>query len=104
MIEIADVTSPLGNLRVAARADRICALSFAEAWEPLQARVHGRWPGERVRRAPDPGGGVSTLTRYFDGDVDALAEVEVDLGGTPFQQRVWAAMRAVPAGETVSYA
>lgn len=30
--------------------------------------------------------------------------VPVRLGGTPFQQRVWQAMSAIPAGQTITYA
>jgi methylated-DNA-[protein]-cysteine S-methyltransferase len=32
-----------------------------------------------------------------------LGSPGVDLGGTAFQQRVWAALREIPAGRTVSY-
>lgn len=31
-------------------------------------------------------------------------DVPLDLRGTPFQQRVWAAIRAIPVGQTISYA
>ena len=104
MIETTEVTSPVGRLRLAARDSRVCVLTFAEDWPRLRARVERRWPDESLRRAPDPAGAADALRRYFDGDLDALAAVEVDLGGTPFQQRVWKAMRAIPAGGTLSYA
>jgi AraC family transcriptional regulator of adaptative response/methylated-DNA-[protein]-cysteine methyltransferase len=31
-------------------------------------------------------------------------ELPLDLRGTAFQRRVWAALRRIPAGETISYA
>ncbi|TMB16567.1 MAG: methylated-DNA--[protein]-cysteine S-methyltransferase, partial [Deltaproteobacteria bacterium] len=40
---------------------------------------------------------------YFAGDVRALDGVAVDPDGTPFQRRVWAALRAIPPGETRTY-
>ncbi len=55
--------------------------------------VEGRAP-EGVRRA---------VEAYFSGDVRALDEVCVKTGGTAFQKAVWAALRAIPAGETRSY-
>jgi methylated-DNA-[protein]-cysteine S-methyltransferase len=33
----------------------------------------------------------------------ALDAIEVDTGGTPFQQRVWQELRRIPAGSTRSY-
>ena len=42
------------------------------------------------------------LAAYFDGDRAALT-VPVAARGTPFQQRVWAALAEIPHGETLSY-
>jgi len=43
------------------------------------------------------------LTRYFAGETDALDVIDVEMNGTSFQRRVWAALRDVKAGTTVSY-
>jgi O-6-methylguanine DNA methyltransferase len=40
----------------------------------------------------------------FAGALDALERVPVDPGGTPFQQRVWEALRRIAPGTTMSYA
>jgi methylated-DNA-[protein]-cysteine S-methyltransferase len=44
------------------------------------------------------------LDAYFAGALDALSGLAVAPAGTPFQQRVWAALREIPAGRTWSYA
>ena len=44
------------------------------------------------------------LSRYFDGDLASLDEIDVELHGTAFQQRVWNALRTVTVGTTTSYA
>jgi O-6-methylguanine DNA methyltransferase len=44
-----------------------------------------------------------TLQAYFDGDLDAIGGVQVATGGTPFQRKVWKALRSIPAGTTTSY-
>jgi methylated-DNA-[protein]-cysteine S-methyltransferase len=41
---------------------------------------------------------------YFAGDRDAFAGIAWDGAGTPFQRKVWEALCAIPAGETISYA
>ena len=51
----------------------------------------------------DPFGVYDALVAYFDGEVDALDCVPVSPRGTDFQQRVWAALRTIPAGTTCSY-
>ena len=58
----------------------------------------------RVCRRRDPAGAVSALTRYFAGDVHALDAIHAEPGGTPFQARVWTALRTIPTGQTISYA
>jgi O-6-methylguanine DNA methyltransferase len=50
-----------------------------------------------------PAGVNRALDAYFAGDLDALAEVRVATGGTPFQRAVWRALRAIPSGATTSY-
>lgn len=45
------------------------------------------------------------LERYFAGEVDALAELDLDLtDAPPFYAAAWDACRTIPAGETRSYA
>ncbi len=42
------------------------------------------------------------LARYFEGRLETFA-VPVDPEGTPFQRRLWAALREIPYGETRTY-
>jgi methylated-DNA-[protein]-cysteine S-methyltransferase len=45
---------------------------------------------------------ASQLRAYFDGHRTHF-ELPLLLTGTPFQQRVWTALRDIPYGETISY-
>jgi methylated-DNA-[protein]-cysteine S-methyltransferase len=47
--------------------------------------------------------GRPRAAHYFDGNLATLDGVEPALVGTEFQRRVWTALRAVPAGATISY-
>jgi methylated-DNA-[protein]-cysteine S-methyltransferase len=40
---------------------------------------------------------------YFSGNLRATDEIRVRTGGTPFQLRVWAKLRTIPPGSTVTY-
>jgi methylated-DNA-[protein]-cysteine S-methyltransferase len=45
----------------------------------------------------------SAVEAYLEGDLQAIDAVTVKSGGTPFQREVWAALRTIPAGTTLSY-
>jgi methylated-DNA-[protein]-cysteine S-methyltransferase len=56
--------------------------------------------------SPDRVGDLTEVVRqlrdYFAGG-RADFTVPLRLDGTPFQERVWSALRAIPFGETISY-
>ena len=100
-IERAEVATPVGPFVVFTRGDALCAAIFADGEEGIRAWLARRFDdvapvrgAERARRA---------LDAYVQGDVHAVDALQVDTGGTPFQQRVWAALREIPAGATWSY-
>jgi methylated-DNA-[protein]-cysteine S-methyltransferase len=125
MIQIATVDSPIGPLTLAAHDGRVCTLHFAGSktdltsgdWDltpggrvfrpgidPAIRRSLERWyPDEAIEEHPEPAG-ASLLRAYFAGDLGALDAIDVEMNGTAFQQRVWAALRHVKAGTTASYA
>jgi len=43
------------------------------------------------------------LDAYFSGDLTSIDAIPCETGGTAFQREVWAALRAIPAGQTESY-
>lgn len=100
--EFAILDTPLGPAHALARDGRLCALQLAT--KPFRASS----PLSRVdrlgaRTTRDPAGVRTALAAYFDGDVRAVERLQVDPEGTDFQQRVWAALRRIPAGATTSY-
>ena len=102
-LEIAEFHSPIGTIVLAVRDGTLTALVFAEGWPDRRARLVKRFGDVDLRGAADPAGVSGRLAAYFAGDLGALDAIAVDSGGTPFQRRVWAALRTIPPGETVSY-
>jgi methylated-DNA-[protein]-cysteine S-methyltransferase len=100
------VPSPLGPMMmVTDDEERLRALN----WEDGEAKMHRilrtqygvdqvrfivRGSPSRCRRA---------LEAYFSGTLRAIEEVVVETGGTAFQREVWAALRRIPLGQTLSY-
>jgi len=101
MLLIDEIQSPLGRIAIAARAGRLCALEFGRA--RLTRQLAARYPDAPRRRARDPFGLSAKLRAYLAGDLAAVDRIAVETGGTPFQQRVWRALRRIPVGRTMSY-
>ncbi len=100
------VPTPIGRMLVLTDAqDHLRAVD----WEDYDFRMHlllqrqyGRG-AVQLQGASKPSQASGALQAYFDGDVDAIADLPVAFGGTPFQQQVWHALRGIEGGSTVSY-
>jgi len=103
-IGLVTLGSPIGPLTVAARGSRVCLVHFGERSPYVDQAIAKWYPGAAVDEGADPAGAMTILTRYFDGDLQSLEEIEVELNGTPFQRGVWMALRDVRAGTTSTYA
>ena len=94
----------LGSILVAQSARGVCAISLGDDPEALLRELQDRFPAATLI-----GGDADfeVLVAQVVGLVEAPgtgAELPLDLRGTAFQQRVWQALREIPAGQTVSYA
>lgn len=96
-----ETETPAGVLMTADRAGALVACGFADHWDGLVARVVERFPADDwITGESDASRAVDA---YVDGDLTAIDDLPVDTGGTDFQQRVWAALRTIPLGQTWSY-
>ncbi len=100
---ITEIETPAGAIVFARRGNRICALGFADHWPHLKDEMAERFGEVSWKRDADGGAPGRALRSYFSGDVTALDGLEVDTAGTPFQEKVWSALRRIPAGKTISY-
>lgn len=98
------LATPVGDLMLVADDDGcLLAVDWVDHEARLQRLVQRRHGGFTLRRQDDPHGLTARLARYFDGDLAAIDALPVRTGGTAFQREVWAALRAIPCGTTVSY-
>lgn len=95
--------SPIGKVYVVSDGASLRALDF-EGYESRMDRLLKRHYGQyRLHSTRKPGGAIKRLADYFAGDLEALDSLPVATNGTPFQQQVWAALRLIPVGTTVTY-
>jgi AraC family transcriptional regulator of adaptative response/methylated-DNA-[protein]-cysteine methyltransferase len=93
----------LGTILVAATDKGICAIALGDDPAVLLRDLQDRFP-----RAQLIGGDAQfeQLVARVVGFVEAPAlglDLPLDIRGTAFQQRVWQALRQIPAGSTMSY-
>lgn len=98
------IPSPLGELLLLASPRGLAALRFCDhdagAWRaacPAPSMPEDPVIRRQLAQAREE------LAAYFAGRLHAFT-LPLDVRGTPFQQRVWQALRDIPYGETRSYA
>ena len=92
-------TGPLGPMLLAATDRGVAGVWFEGQRHGPDARGWREDPTHPVLREA-----AAQLAAYFAGD-RADFDLPLDLqAGTPFQQSVWDALRAIPRGRTTSYA
>ncbi len=107
VLKVERMPTPVGELLVATDDDG--ALRGID-WTDHEARMcellRLQYPKNRVRLTRYPGTASDvrrSLEAYLAGDLESLATLATRTGGTSFQREVWAALRAIPAGETRTY-
>jgi AraC family transcriptional regulator of adaptative response/methylated-DNA-[protein]-cysteine methyltransferase len=103
VIHYATARCTLGTVLVAASAHGICAILLGDRAAALARQLKAGFPGASV--VDGDKAFARTVAR-----VVALVEapkkglhLPLDVRGTAFQQRVWQALRDIPAGTTVTY-
>jgi methylated-DNA-[protein]-cysteine S-methyltransferase len=96
--------SPIATLLLVTDDDgALRGLEFAENEARLLRLLRMHYGDHALDEGAAPASLKRALAAYFGGDIDALAEIETATAGTPFQREVWKALRAIPAGTTISY-
>ena len=85
--------TPLGPLTLHAGPRGLAGIVFPGRGGPLD---------EAARDARALAAAAGQLDEYFAGERSGF-DLPLDLGGTPFQRRVWAALLEIPYGSTVTY-
>jgi AraC family transcriptional regulator of adaptative response/methylated-DNA-[protein]-cysteine methyltransferase len=101
-IEFATAACALGFVLVARTAVGICAISLGQDAGELQAGFAGRFAQAVLVEDGGLGEEVRAVVAMIEAPGTGIS-LSLDIRGTAFQQRVWAALRRIPAGRTASY-
>ncbi len=99
-VRVALRSCALGKLLVAETDKGVCAILLGDAAEPLRAELRRRF--KQARLVEGDGRFLEPVLACVEGR--AGVPFPLDMRGTPFQRRVWAALREIPPGRTATYA
>jgi AraC family transcriptional regulator of adaptative response/methylated-DNA-[protein]-cysteine methyltransferase len=98
----------LGSVIVASTTRGICFAALDDDPAVLRAALHQRFAGAQVGPSdPALDAAADALVALIEGGrgpaFPRAPGIPLDLHGTPFQRKVWAALQEIPAGMTVTY-
>jgi AraC family transcriptional regulator of adaptative response/methylated-DNA-[protein]-cysteine methyltransferase len=102
-ISYATSESALGRVLVARSVSGVCAILIGADDNESVTDLAARFPEAKL--VVDEGvvqDDLAKVTRFVDKPTEGL-DLPLDLRGTPFQRRVWEALRTIPVGTTVTY-
>lgn len=93
----------LGSILVAQSEKGICSIQMGESPQTLIEALQDRFPAaELVGNDRDFEHTVAQVVGLVEQPSQGL-DLPLDIRGTAFQRRVWAALQSIPPGQTVSY-
>jgi AraC family transcriptional regulator, regulatory protein of adaptative response / methylated-DNA-[protein]-cysteine methyltransferase len=94
----------LGTILVARSDKGICALMLGDNAAELESEIKRRFAKAKSIKGDDTFSALLTSVIALADVPEKKFDLPLDIRGTLFQQKVWAALRAIPPGETASYA
>lgn len=95
--------SPIGEVLLVSDGQNLRALDFWDYEPRMHQLLRLHYGSYALQPARNPAGLSALVEQYMNGDLEAIAAIPVETGGTPFQKEVWAALRTIPLGRTTSY-
>jgi methylated-DNA-[protein]-cysteine S-methyltransferase len=97
------IQTPIGEMILFAADGVMLLLEFADAEGRVERELKARFGEVQLVPTKNPFGFSYLISAYFAGELQAIAAIPTDGGGTKFQRRVWAELKRIPCGITISY-
>lgn len=94
----------LGQVLVATRGRGVCAILLGNNAKTLKRELRTRFPDDSLAEGTKDAIALAVMVVEAIDTPARKIDLPLDVGGTPFQRKVWQALRRIPAGKTASYA
>ena len=95
--------SPIGELHLITWGEALCVLDFGGYESRMRRLLERRFGPAEAVEGRVPNRIRETIEAYFEGNTGGIDDLATETRGTPFQERVWRALRDIPSGQTTSY-
>lgn len=102
-LDLTICSSPVGEIAVFSVKKKIYLVDFNDNNSRIDKLLTRRFGAFEISRTDGLPGIREKFERYFNGDWKAFEDMDLDTGGTQFQQTVWNRLKAISIGETLSY-
>jgi O-6-methylguanine DNA methyltransferase len=103
LLSLDRIPSPVGEILLVFEGIVLRALDFHDYEIRMRRLLSLHYGAAALQRQPAPKALLAPLDRDFAGAFAALDTITTATGGTDFQRAVWAALRRIPAGQTMGY-
>ena len=100
-ITFSTASTSLGRLLVGVTERGVCAVAIGDEDAALERELRDEYPNASIERGDALAPLVRDVVAAIEGET---RELPLDVDATSFQLRVWSALRAIPRGETRTYA
>ena len=98
--------SPLGEMLIVTDEQGVLrALDWHDHEARMRELMRLQYPGAapQLKASSHASAATQAMRAYFAGEIAAVHQLAVATGGTDFQRQVWAALRTIADGQTLSY-
>ncbi|HEY4255413.1 MAG TPA: methylated-DNA--[protein]-cysteine S-methyltransferase [Chlamydiales bacterium] len=95
--------SSLDSILVAQSSRGLCAVFLGDSPKELERELKARFPNATLTKDKAKLNALLLSVTQFVDDPSLKTKFSMDERGTPFQKRVWRALREIPLGSTASY-
>jgi methylated-DNA-[protein]-cysteine S-methyltransferase len=98
--------TPIGEMLIIAdQRGSLRAISWSDSEAEFLQYLRKQYgpSAKTLRPTKNPSGLTNAIHSYFEGNLKAIDDLQVETLGTPFQKEVWTALRTIPCGTTLSY-
>ena len=102
-INYSTITSPIGEVLVAATEHGVCSVKIGADEAELLDQLRREYPRADITTSQPRSEWVKAIAQHLRGK-DATLDLPIDVQATAFQWKVWRALQRIPCGETRAYA
>jgi O-6-methylguanine DNA methyltransferase len=95
-------SSVLKKVFIASTDKGVCAVDFLTSEGTFLRKLRQEFPGDIVRSDRKNQKALTQLKKYLKRELKHF-DCPLDIRGTPFEKRVWSALKKIPYGKTRSY-